>query len=555
MVTGGRGDGTSASVAEAELFDLTTGVWSLAGPNIVARQEHASTLLQDGRVLVVGGVGNYSSCTSSTSAEIYDPATGTWSLTSGLPIVVGSGPIAVLMQDGRVLVSGGGDRCGSVFSTAAIYNPVTNTWATAASMSVAREFHSAVRLPDGRVFVAGGVTNSGFVLTGSAEIFDPATGTWSPANSMATGRGTSCDGYVLPYLAVLPTGDVMAAGAETGSCYAMAPTAFAEIFDAGTLTWTAASALSTPRAFTTLSVRFDGTVLVAGGHGLSDVLPSAELFDPRSGTWSLTGPLNDPRRGHSATALPNGDVLIAGGNGAEGVIGSAELFTTPPPDTTPPVLTVPATVTAVATSTDGAPVTFIVTATDEGGAAGPVTCTPASGATFPIGVTTVTCTSSDALGNVGSATFKVIVQPPWVVGPAGPQGETGPAGPVGPQGPKGDKGDPGAVGPQGEKGDTGPAGPQGLKGDEGDLGPQGPVGPQGGRGDQGDQGVPGPIGPMGPRGPQGEPGPGWPEGSVLFLKAGAPPPAGFAFVGRFKETLPLAEGAAQHIIIDVYVKQ
>ena len=74
-------------------------------------------------------------------------------------------------------------------------------------------------------------------------------------------------------------------------------------------------------------------------------------------------------------------------------------------DTTPPTLIVPVGVAADATSASGAVVVFDVSATDRVDPAPIVTCTPASGALFPIGETTVTCTATDASGNVATASF------------------------------------------------------------------------------------------------------------------------------------------------------
>ena len=93
-----------------------------------------------------------------------------------------------------------------------------------------------------------------------------------------------------------------------------------------------------------------------------------------------------------------------------------------PPDRTPPVLTVPSSpVIAEATSAAGAVVTYSVSALDN--VDGPVTpsCSPASGSTFPLGTTSVHCTATDTAGNVGMATFTVVVRdttPPRLTLPA-----------------------------------------------------------------------------------------------------------------------------------------
>jgi Bacterial Ig-like domain (group 2)/Kelch motif/WD40-like Beta Propeller Repeat/Galactose oxidase, central domain len=222
LVSGGQSGGTP--VAPAELYNPATGTWSMTGSNVIPRFDHTATLLQDGRVLAAGGVSSIGDCSSNVTAEAYDPAKGTWSLVGRLPSPVGTGHIAIRLLDGRVLVSGGGDRCGTVFNTAAIFNPTTNSWSATGSMTSPREFHSAALLPDGRVLVAGGVTSSLLSAIASAEVFDPVAGTWTAVASMGTARQTSCNGYTQPYLASLSGGTVLAAGGFSGpNCYSITP--------------------------------------------------------------------------------------------------------------------------------------------------------------------------------------------------------------------------------------------------------------------------------------------------------------------------------------------
>ena len=65
--------------------------------------------------------------------------------------------------------------------------------------------------------------------------------------------------------------------------------------------------------------------------------------------------------------------------------------------------------TVTATSGDTAAVKFVVSAMDFVDGGRPVTCAPASGTAFPLGATTVTCTSTDAAGNKGTASFTMTV--------------------------------------------------------------------------------------------------------------------------------------------------
>jgi N-acetylneuraminic acid mutarotase len=85
-----------------------------------------------------------------------------------------------LLPDGRILVVGGTNTTGvdesaSVFyNTAEIYDPATGTWTATGSLTTGRALAQASRLPDGRIILSGG-----WWVSLSAEIYNPATGTWS----------------------------------------------------------------------------------------------------------------------------------------------------------------------------------------------------------------------------------------------------------------------------------------------------------------------------------------------------------------------------------------
>jgi N-acetylneuraminic acid mutarotase len=323
LVTGGY-DNSGIAVAEAEIFDAATGTWSATASNAVARMDHAATSVRDGRVLVVGGASSYSSCSPNTTAETYDPRTGVWSLTRDLPITVGSGPIAVALRDGRVLVAGGSNRCGEVFKTAALFNPSTNTWSATASMNAPRAFHSAVLLADGRVLVTGG---TGGLTTG--EVYDPTTATWTELQSSSTPRGISCGGYAQTFLSILQSGSVLAAGGISDCASGRGPSLNEDVdlFDPSESRWSPTGKLQIARAFTTGTALPDGTVLVVGGYAASGAVQSStEFFNPADGGWNLIGALHTARAGHTATRLANGTVLIAGGSDAVARTNTAEIY-------------------------------------------------------------------------------------------------------------------------------------------------------------------------------------------------------------------------------------
>ena len=329
LVSGGM-DNSGSSILQAEVYTPGTGAWSVEASNLTGRIEHAATLLQDGRVLVVGGVPQYSQCSSSQSAETLTPGAQSWVATGSLPAVVGSGMAVARLKDGRVLVSGGGNRCGAVYATSALFDPSTNTWSATSSMNVPREFHSLVLLADGRVLAAGGVTGSPFNMVASAEVFNPATGLWTPVGTAARERATACGQYMQTFLTTLQSGVVLAAGAWMGGCQSGAfPSTNADVYNPATGNWAPVGALNTGRASTTPTILPDGRVLLAGGMvGTPSSAPSAsaEIFNPATGTWSLTGSLAAPRANHTATLLAGGTVLIAGGSDTLGAVATAELY-------------------------------------------------------------------------------------------------------------------------------------------------------------------------------------------------------------------------------------
>ena len=116
LVAGGNFTGTGGALASAELYDPASGTWTATGSLATARYAHTATLLPNGKVLVAGGVGT--SSTSLTSAELYDPASGSWTATGSLATARG-GHTATLLPNGKVLVAGGSN--GSALASAELY--------------------------------------------------------------------------------------------------------------------------------------------------------------------------------------------------------------------------------------------------------------------------------------------------------------------------------------------------------------------------------------------------------------------------------------------------
>lgn len=272
LVAGGLFEGNP--LASAEIYDPATGSWTTAAPMGTPRLGHALTLLRDGRVLATGGSaldpdqtsGGGQTVRIAASTEIYDPAADAWKAARSM-----ASPrfehTATLLDDGRVLVVGGlgptgqGDGTGPLRSTE-IYDPAADAFVTSTDLAEARANHAATALADNAVLITGGSGGEGADLSlASAEVFDTRSATWSTVGAM----GGTRTGHTVTRL---QDGRVLVVGGESvqrGNRRSLTST---EVFDFGlgaTGEWRSAGDMVCPRSEQSAVLLDDGTVLVVAG--------------------------------------------------------------------------------------------------------------------------------------------------------------------------------------------------------------------------------------------------------------------------------------------------
>ncbi|MEO8273207.1 MAG: hypothetical protein ABI620_04005 [Chloroflexota bacterium] len=282
-----------------ELGTFTTGQVSAFG----------AALLTDGRVLVAGGVDTASGEATLDTAWLFDPATSRLDLAGNLT-TPRTAPIVIGLLDGRALVLGGYavDESGQqlTVTTAEIFDPGTGTSIRTAdppfprtscpcgALNNAWAASKVVRLADGRVLLVGG---TGLDQSAPIEVFDPLGDTFTPlAGRCDTSRGA---------VAVLGDGRVLL------TCLSLAngPPPEAMLFDPRADAFLAVGAPTTD-ANDMANVLRDGRVLLTGGSIKVD--RGMDLFDPQTGQFTILPSETNPDGFPGGFDMPDGRLLFLG---------------------------------------------------------------------------------------------------------------------------------------------------------------------------------------------------------------------------------------------------
>jgi len=366
LIAGGA-DASNRSLATAEFFDPSSAQFVATGIAALSRASASAAALSATQALFAGGfsggatIKNFSLTLEGnvlSGAEIFDETTGAFS-PAGRMATPRMGFTATELNNGKVLVVGGLDNLGNVLDTAELYDPAAHKFtAVANAMSDRRMFHNAILLLSGKVLLTGGATNMSGDTTNSADIYDPASNSFTAATFPMDHQRAAHTATLFNTGPMV--GKVLITGGVGGSSFFFKDSS-AELYDPASQEFTLLSSfMNEPRSLHTATLLDNGIVLLAGGFsgtvavsggvlsGASGLISnSAETFDPNTGDFTCVSGFNSEtlrcnqsmsvaRAAHTATLLATGPtphrVLIAGGIGgadpaAHGrSLSSAELF-------------------------------------------------------------------------------------------------------------------------------------------------------------------------------------------------------------------------------------
>ena len=260
IAAGGTG-AAKVPLNSAEIWNPDTEEWQHIASMNTARDSMGYVLLPDGRFMVMGGKSIDKKgvlISSIKDCEIYDPQTEKW---------MGIAPMhkervnhtATLLNDGNVLVVGGGKEDGPYLKTVELYDPRRDIWISLEPMSVGRAMHTATKLLDGRILIVGGRGKKT-----STEIYDPINKKWSGSGDTEYPRAEHSS-------ILLPDGNILITGG-------IGQLAQVELYSPSTNSWSTVSQLSTGRYRHSAAVMLNGTIVVMGGISEDGILVSTETL-------------------------------------------------------------------------------------------------------------------------------------------------------------------------------------------------------------------------------------------------------------------------------------
>ena len=263
LITGGNND--RPRLASAELYTVATGRWARLPDMHAGREGHQAVLLNNGKVLILGGTGD-----AATSVELYNPVTRQFETAGPAPFDLSG--TALPLPDGRILIAGG-TRDRQPTQLAITYDPGTGRFTRVGDMTVVRYKTAAAMLPDGRAIIIGGSNNRDWRgKYSSTDVFDPAT------NRFSRGPELNYERFKLAHsIITLKNGDILVTGGDQ----------HIEQWHDGH--FSVVATLDQPYYFSTATQLQGGDILLAGGYGNdAQCIEKSWIYSPQATTIPLS---------------------------------------------------------------------------------------------------------------------------------------------------------------------------------------------------------------------------------------------------------------------------
>jgi N-acetylneuraminic acid mutarotase len=273
----------------------------------------------DGKIYVVGGYP--ASRVIQDAVQIYDTATGAWSLGTPLPVPLHH-PVAVGLNGklyslgGQIAMSGDADTDRTLE-----YDPITEAWQDLAPMPTPRGAGAAAVIDD-KIYVVGGRPPAGNAF----EAYDVSDGEWTELPPLPT--ATNQRNHLA---ATAIAGKIYVAGGRyDGGSFGDPMTDRLDVFDPVENAWSEAAPLPRPRGGVN-GIAAYGCFYVWGGEGSNtgepnDVFPDHDVYDPRTDSWTELSPLPTPVHGVTGAAFVDGVIYMPGGGTQSGGSSGSALF-------------------------------------------------------------------------------------------------------------------------------------------------------------------------------------------------------------------------------------
>ncbi|MGE0132277.1 MAG: kelch repeat-containing protein [Blastocatellales bacterium] len=274
-----------AVAVRAALQTGNRGAWTTLAPVPSVRQE-ISTAVLDGKIYVIAGFNSSGGNTS--TVDVYDPQTNTWSSAAPLPIATNHNAAAVAA--GKLYAFGG------TSNRTFVYNPQPNSWSDVAPMRFQHANTAAVSVINDKIYVAGG--NGPNMNQTELEVYDPALNTWTQLAPMSVPRNHTAGGAI--------NGKFYVVGGRPGATAASA----LEAYDPQTNSWSRLADMPTGRSGIGVAV-VNGELYVFGGEQPRQ-FDNIEVYNPLNNTWTQLAPMQTPKHGIFASVIGNKIYIPAG---------------------------------------------------------------------------------------------------------------------------------------------------------------------------------------------------------------------------------------------------